>query len=324
MQRRGLPAPFAVAFQSRAFVNVPQAKTTLAVIGIPALRARGPTVTSVDKDAVGSQANRMLVDELRSTALACGGSGSGPGVEGGHREPPRRVGGSRDIQPRCIRKMDQDISKLYVSALSPFGMRLRLVMAFTGQALPEVPPPGGSGSDAMKAISYFGKIPALDSGGRVLIESIPLMEYLVEKARDSRLIPGTPEDRAAMRGICLAHDNYVLAAIRPMFTQLRSGKPDAATVVAAQTAAADQYEVLTRLFDTVGDFVLGGRPTLADLAIAPFACLFGRTYPMFGQVSPFVQQPRLASWSQAVHALPQVATLIEKMEAALTKAFTAK
>ena len=217
--------------------------------------------------------------------------------------------------------MDQGISKLYVSALSPFGTRLRLVMAFTGQVLPEVPPPGGSGSDAMKEISYFGKIPALDIGGRVLIESIPLMEYLVEQARDSRLIPDSPEGRAAMRGVCLAHDSYVLAAIWPMFTQLRSGKPDPAIVVAAQKAAADQYGVLTRLFDAAGDFVLGGRPTLADLAIAPFACLFGRTYPMFGQVSPFVQQPRLASWWGAVHALPEVGTLIARMDAAVAKAF---
>ena len=220
--------------------------------------------------------------------------------------------------------MNQGPSKLYVSALSPFGVRLRLVMAFTGQALSEVPPPGGSGSDAMKQISYFGKIPAIDSGGRVLIESIPLMEYLVEKARGSRLIPDTPEERAAMRGICLAHDNYVLAAIWPMFTQLRSGKPDPAIVVAAQKAAADQYMVLTRLFDAAGDYVLGGRPTLADLAIAPFACLFSRTYPMFGQVSPFVQQPRLGSWWRAVLALPEVANLIERMDAAVTKAFAPK
>jgi glutathione S-transferase len=217
--------------------------------------------------------------------------------------------------------MNQGISNFYVSALSPFGTRLRLVMAFTGQALAEIPPPDGSGSDAMKEISYFGKIPAIDIGGRVLVESIPLMEYLVEKARGSRLIPDTPEERAAMRGICLAHDNYVLAAIWPMFTQLRSGKPDPAIAVAAQKAAADQYGILTRMFDAAGDFVLGGRPTLADLAIAPFACLFSRTYPMFGQVSPFVQRPRLESWWRAVNALPEVATLIDRMDAAFTKAF---
>jgi glutathione S-transferase len=220
--------------------------------------------------------------------------------------------------------MNLDISKFYVSALSPFGTRLRLVMAFTGQSLPEVPPPGGSGSDAMKEISHFGKIPAIDIGDRILIESIALMEYLVEKARCSQLIPDTPEERAAMRGISLAHDNYVLAAIWPMFTQLKVGKPDPAIVGAAQKAAADQYVVLTRMFDAAGNFVLGGRPTLADLAIAPFACLFNRIYPMFGQASPFVQQPRLENWWRAVYALPEVANLIDKMDVALTIAFTPK
>jgi glutathione S-transferase len=217
--------------------------------------------------------------------------------------------------------MSSDISKFYVSELSPFGTRLRLVMAFTGQTLGETPPPGGSGSNAMKEISYFGKVPAIEVDGRVLVESIPLMEYLVEKAGGSPLVPNTPEERAAMRGICLAHDSYVLGAIWPMFTQLRSGKPDPAIVATAQNAAADQYVVLTRLFDAAGDFVLGGRPTLADLTIAPFAFLFGRTYPMFGQRSPFVQQPRLESWWGAVHALPEVAKTIERMDAAFTKAF---
>ncbi len=213
---------------------------------------------------------------------------------------------------------------LYITDLSPFGARLRLVSAFTGQSLPETPPPGGAGSDAMKEISYFGKMPAIDAGGRVLIESLPLMEYLVETAGGSPLVPDDPVERAAMRAIMVAHDNHVLGAIWPMFLQLRTGKPDPQIVLPALRAGVEQYGVLTRLFDAQDGFALGGRATLADLAIAPFALLFGRVYPMFGEATPFLAHPRLQDWWAAVSAVPEVARIMTVMDEAFTRAFVRK
>lgn len=213
---------------------------------------------------------------------------------------------------------------LYVTDTSPFSARLRLVAAFTGQTLNEVPPAGGAaGSDAMKAVSHFGKMPAIAVDGRVLIESIPLMEYLVEKAGGSPLMPDSPEDRAAVRGIMAAHDHHVLGAIWPMFLQIRSGKPDPAIVLPALQAGTASYAVLTRLFDAQG-FALLGRPTLADLVMVPFATLFARLYPLFGVDSPFSALPRLADWWATISGVPQVAAKVAVLDGAVARAFGPK
>lgn len=213
---------------------------------------------------------------------------------------------------------------LYLSDTSPFGTRVRLVAAFTGSPLTEAPPPGGAGSDSMKAISVFGKMPAISLDDRVLIESLALMEYLVDLAGGSPLVPSDPADRAAMRGIMLAHDNHVLGAVWPMFLQLRTGTPDPAICTPAMQAAAAQYAQLSRLFEGPEGFALGGRITLADLAIAPFALLFGRIYPMFGQETPFAGNTRIGRWWQTVSAVPEVERVLAVMDAAFVRAFVRK
>ena len=210
---------------------------------------------------------------------------------------------------------------LFITDMSPFGARLRLVSAFTGASLAEVPPPGGAGSEAMKAVSHFGKMPAIALDDRVLIESVPLMEYLVDKAGGSALVPISPEDRATMRGIMTAHDHHVLGAIWPMFLQLRTGKADPAIVVPAIEAGTAAYRTLIGLFVAQHSYALTEGITLADLAIAPFALLLGRINPMFGQPTPFVAEPRLADWWTAVSREPHVAPVLAVMDAALTRAF---
>lgn len=217
-----------------------------------------------------------------------------------------------------------DAKTLYITDTSPFGARLRLVMAFTGQTVAETPPPGGAGSDAMKAITHFGKMPAIDLGTRVLIESIALMEYLVETAGGSPLMPEDAESRARVRGIMIAHDLHVLGAIWPLFLQIRTGKPDPAIVIPALKAGTTQYDVLTRLFDPTGDFALFGRPTLADLVIVPFAALFARVFPMFGEASPFTALPRLEGWWSAASDVPEIAKCVAVMDAAIVRAFFSK
>jgi glutathione S-transferase len=209
---------------------------------------------------------------------------------------------------------------LYITDLSPFGARLRLVGAFTGFAPQEEAPPGGAGSDPMKEISVFGKMPAIALDDTVLIESLPLMEYCVDRAGGSPLVPDDPAARARMRGIMLAFDHYVLGAIWPMFLELRSGKPDPAIVKPALAAATEQGQELVRLFEDKG-FVLGEEVSLADLAIAPFALLFGKVYPVFGETSPFESVPRLKSWWERTNALPEVSGVMEKMDAAFDRVF---
>ena len=211
-------------------------------------------------------------------------------------------------------------STLYITDLLPFGARVRLVCKFTGIAFDELTPPGGAGSDTMKQISPFGKMPAISLDDRVLVESLALMEYVVDKAGGSPLMPQSPERRAAIRGVMLAHDHYVMGAVWPFFLQLRTGKPDPAICRAAMDAADVQYGVLTRLFDE-GTFALGGELSLADIAMAPLALLFTRMYPAFGGTAPFSVQPRLKAWWSAISDVPEIADVFSRMDAAIARVF---
>lgn len=210
---------------------------------------------------------------------------------------------------------------LYVIDTSPFGTRLRLVNAFLGTSLPEAPPPGGAGTEAMKAISHFGKMPAITIGGRTLIESLPLMEYLVERAGGHRLVPDNIELRAAMRGVMLAHDNYVLGAIWPMFLQLRTGMQNPEIARSAMEEARVQYGVHAEMFSTDSDFAIGQDVTLADLAMAPFAILNGLMYSKFGLADPYSEIERLTRWKAKVMSLPEVSSTLGVMQSAIIRVF---
>lgn len=214
--------------------------------------------------------------------------------------------------------------KMFASPTSPFSARLRLVAAFTGTQLEETSLAGAPGSEERRQVTYFGKIPGLEVDGRVLIESCPLMEFLVEDAGGSSLMPSDPVARARVRGIMAAHDNWVLGAAWPMFMSFKTGKPDPNIIKPSLRDAAAQYLVLTRLFDQDSDLALFGVPTLADLAIAPFALLFAIFYPRFGEAYPFESDPRLARWWAAVRAVPEVGETLAPMDAAFTRAFAAR
>lgn len=208
----------------------------------------------------------------------------------------------------------------YTTDLSPFGARLRLVNAFTGWSPQEQAPPDGAGSEAMRTISVFGKVPAIIVDDHALVESLALMEYGVERAGGSELVPEDIVQRARMRGMMLAFDHHVLGAIWPMFIELRSGDPDMAVVKAALDDATAQASALTRLLDDEG-FALGARVSLADLAMAPFAQLLGRLYPAFGETTPFATQARLADWWRCTSGLPEVDRVMQVMDGAFVRAY---
>jgi len=209
----------------------------------------------------------------------------------------------------------------YTSELSPFGARLRIVAAMLGVAMPPiVAPPGGAGSDAMAAIQPFGQVPTLLVGEAVLIESLALMDYLVECAPAGTLMPASPLARARVRGIAQAHDNQVLAALRPLLMQLRNPSMDAAALAAAFDAVERKLVALVRLFDPQG-FAVGGAVSLADIALAPFAFLCDRLAARFDVASPYARVERAAAWWAAALAVPAIAADTERRAAEFARLF---
>ena len=61
--------------------------------------------------------------------------------------------------------------KLYSIPPSVYSAKVRLVMRAKGLDFEDVPPPGGYGSDAYKALVPYGTMPAIEHDGFQLADS---------------------------------------------------------------------------------------------------------------------------------------------------------
>ncbi|HKY92776.1 MAG TPA: glutathione S-transferase family protein [Nevskiaceae bacterium] len=215
-------------------------------------------------------------------------------------------------------------TKFLVSDLSPFGARLRIAAALKKVPATFEPAPGGSGSAEVKAINPFGQVPIALVGGRPLVESQALLDYLEDLHPDApRLRPADPAQAARVRMIAMLFDNHAIKALGPMFVQLRSSPPDVKIIHGALDDMTAALEKLATFLDADGPAV-GGTMTNADCAMAPFAWLIGTLAPKFGVPSPFDRVPRLAAWWKHVSAVPEVATVTDGMMKALAAFMGAK
>jgi glutathione S-transferase len=205
--------------------------------------------------------------------------------------------------------------KLYSQPLSHFASRCRIVIREKGLDVEIVAPPGEAPFPAeYRRVNPLGKIPALDIGGRVIVESEVIDEYLDERFPEPPLMPADPEGRASVRTLSRVHDLYFEPALHPLFFQLDPATRDASAVAAglAETAARlDQLEALL-----VGPWAAGAAFTLADCALAPTMLFASFVVPMLGGGSPFDRRPRLAAWWERVQQRPSVAAVHAEQRAA--------
>ena len=166
----------------------------------------------------------------------------------------------------------------------------------------------------------FGKLnpwrmtPVLElEDGRTIWESTVVCEYLEEVHPEPALLPKDPYERARVRMIEDAADQYLYPAIRavvnlrfeaaPPFLIRR--KPGAVDEVALGEARVKLGEQLDRFEAALGDREwFGGRQiSLADIALAPPLTGTMRT---IGEV-PRAQSPRLEAWVARMTARPSFA-----------------
>lgn len=130
-----------------------------------------------------------------------------------------------------------------------------------------------------KTIQPQGLVPALvldgDEGGRVLIQSPAIIEWLEEVHPTPALLPASPEDQAHVRALaaivgCDIHpvnNRRILEALRDDF-----GAEEAAVVRWCGAWISDGFDAIETLLaaDTLReDFCFGREPTLADVYLVP-------------------------------------------------------
>lgn len=128
---------------------------------------------------------------------------------------------------------------------------------------------------SFQAVNPQQLVPALAVGGRTLIQSPAILEWLEETWPEPALLPSDPFDRTHVRALaamigCDVHpinNRRILERLRSQF-----GADDAAVDAWCQTwidAGFEAYEQMLARDATRRGFSFGGSPTLADVYLIP-------------------------------------------------------
>jgi glutathione S-transferase len=203
---------------------------------------------------------------------------------------------------------------LYGSSLSPF-VRKTLAFASEKGVDVELRPTGsapGQPSDEFLEASPLKKMPALRDGDFTLADSSAIAAYLDAKFPEPQLIPADPKQRGRTIWFEEFADTVLASCSAKMFYNRvvlprffgRPGDEEAARN-AEREELPGMLDYLETEVPEPGEFLVGGRITLADIAIAsPFANFahleFARDASRHGRVYAYVDsilsRPSFAPW----------------------------
>jgi maleylacetoacetate isomerase len=134
---------------------------------------------------------------------------------------------------------------------------------------------GDQAQPNFRGVNPQGLVPALEIDGQVLIQSLPIIEYLDETHPEPPLLPADPAGRARVRGLaaivaCEIHPINNLRVLR--YLQRPLGHDHAAIETWYNHWIAEGFAALERLLagdERTGRFCHGERPGLADIALVP-------------------------------------------------------
>jgi len=127
-----------------------------------------------------------------------------------------------------------------------------------------------------------GLVPALETDGQVLIQSLPIIEYLDERHPEPPLLPGDAAGRARVRALAaiVACDIHPINNLRVLRYLARPLGHDQAAIEAWYNHWIDSgFAAFERLLSgdpSTGAFCHGDAPGLADIALVPQVVNAGR------------------------------------------------
>lgn len=170
--------------------------------------------------------------------------------------------------------------KLYTFFRSSASYRVRIALNFKGLTYEQVPihlrrGGGEQLSAAYKAINPQALVPALEDGGRILTQSLAIIEYLEETHPNPPLLPANPADKALVRGMALliACEIHPIQNLRVLqYVKRQYNQTDEQVNRWAQHWIDLGLEALERMIVAQprhGKFCFGDTPTLADICLVP-------------------------------------------------------
>jgi glutathione S-transferase len=213
---------------------------------------------------------------------------------------------------------------LYGSSLSPY---VRKVLAYAAEKgieleLKQTGSAPGQPSDEFLEASPLRKMPALRDGDFTLPDSSAIIHYLEARFPDPAMIPVDPQ----MRGKAIWFEEFADTALTSCGGKMFFNRFVLPRVLGRpgdeEAASKAEHEELPPLLDYLetevpepGEFLVDGRITLADIAIAsPFA-----NFGHLGIERDDRRHGRVYAYVDSVLARPSFARWIERESAFLTK-----
>ncbi len=169
---------------------------------------------------------------------------------------------------------------------------------------------GEQASDAFLRLNPQGLVPALETDGRVLTQSLAIIEWLEETHPEPPLLPANALDRAEVRALALAiacdihplQNLRVLQHLRGALGQDQAGLDAWCRRWIESGLAA--FEARLNANGTAGAFCFGDQPTLADCCLIPqlfSAARFGADVSGFAAIARVAASAGAHPAFQAAH-----------------------
>ena len=203
--------------------------------------------------------------------------------------------------------------KLYTTVASPFGARIRIHIVKKKIPVEIALPPGGLGSDELLGISPLGKIPILDLGESVIVESEVIQEYLQDRFPLPSLLGDTPEATANIRTLSRITDIYLVPAMQPFRSYLKEENQDRNMLHECVTGL---HKVFTGMecFISGTTYAISNKLSLADCAMAPIFHYL-RHFAQLSDVDIALPTfPRLNKWINTIRSDEAVDVVIKEIE----------
>jgi maleylpyruvate isomerase len=170
--------------------------------------------------------------------------------------------------------------KLYTFFRSSASYRVRIALNLKGVAYEQVPIHLRRGGGEQFAASYTAinpqaLVPSLDDNGRLLTQSLAIIEYLEDRFPKPPLLPADPAERAQVRGMalvvaCEIHPIQNLRVLVYLKNNLQQSEEDlnrwARHWIDLGLSALEQ---MTSSVSKRSQFCFGDSPTLADICLVP-------------------------------------------------------
>ncbi|WP_439155101.1 glutathione S-transferase family protein [Yoonia sp.] len=109
---------------------------------------------------------------------------------------------------------------IYSVPVAVYCAKLRIMLRHKGIPFEQLPPPGGYGSAAYRAIVPSGNLPAMIHDGFMLSDSEAIAEYLEDAFPDIPMLPEPVKLRAKAREFSRSHDTRLEPAVRAIYPQV--------------------------------------------------------------------------------------------------------